>query len=141
MKWLSRFLLLVLVACGTTSTPVPPPSATNKGVFSGTVAYREKLALPPNAEVAVRVWDAMLPPDVATVGQAKFQALGKQEPLSFELFFDPALIQDSHTYGARASISVDGVVWFQSEAPVPVLTQGAPAVDVVLMLKRVAPPP
>ncbi len=139
MKRLSAsLLLLALVAC---HTAPPTRSATRKGIFSGTVTYREKLALPANAQVSVRVWDAMLPPDVATVGQADFQALGKQVPLPFEVFFEPALIQYSHTYGARASISVDGVVWFQSEAPVPVLTQGAPAVDVVLMLKRVAPPP
>ena len=134
-------LLLAAAACGTPSTPPAVPTATNKGIFSGTVTYREKLALPANAEVAVRVWDALLPPDVATVGQAKFQAQGKQVPLAFECFFDPALIQGSHTYGARASISVDGVVWFQSEEPVPVLTQGAPAVEVELLVKRVAPPP
>ncbi|MGO8969119.1 MAG: YbaY family lipoprotein [Myxococcaceae bacterium] len=132
--------LLAATACGTTSTPPVAPTATNKGVLSGTVTFREKVALPPNAQVSVRLWDAMLPPAVATVGEAKFQA-ASQVPLPFELFFDPALIQDSHTYGARASISVDGVVWFQSEQPVPVLTQGAPTVEVVLLVKRVAPPP
>ncbi len=132
--------LLALCACGTPGTPAPTATPSNKGVLSGTVTYRERMALPPNAQVAVRVWDAMLPPDVATVGEAKFQA-STQVPLPFEIIFDPSLIQDSHTYGARASISVDGVVWFQSEQPVPVLTQGAPTVGVELLLKRVASPP
>jgi hypothetical protein len=33
------------------------------------------------------------------------------------------------------------VVWFQTETPVPVLTNGAPTVDVEILVKRVAPPP
>jgi len=128
------------MACGTPSTPPPPALARNKGVLSGTVVYREKVALPPGAQVSVRLWDALLPPDVATVGEAKVPA-STQLPVPFEVFFDPDNIQQSHTYGARASISVDGVVWFQSEQPVPVLTQGAPSVGVDLLVKRVAPPP
>jgi len=119
---------------------MPTPGASQKGVLSGTVTYNEKMALPPGAQVSVRLWDALLPPDVATVGEAKFEATA-QVPIPFELFFDPALIQSSHTYGARATIRVGGVAWFQSEAPVPVLTQGAPTVDVVLLVKRVAPAP
>ena len=132
--------LLAAAACGTASTPPPAPAARNKGLLSGTVTYREMVALPPNAQVAVRVWDALLPPEVATVGETKFPAAG-QVPLPFELFYDPDLIQETHTYGARASISVDGVAWFQTEQPVPVLTQGAPTVGVELLVKRVAPPP
>ena len=132
--------LLSVVACGTPSTLPAPALASNKGVLSGTVVYRERMALPPGAQVSVRLWDAMLPPQVATVGEAKFPAT-TQVPVPFEVFFDSGAIQQSHTYGARASISVDGVVWFQSEQPVPVLTQGAPSVGVELLVKRVAQPP
>ena len=141
MKWaLSLLGLGLALACGTASTPPVVPQAHNKGLLSGTVTYREKMALPPGAQVAVRLWDATEPPDVATVGESKFAATS-QVPLPFEVFYDPGLIQQSHTYGVRASISVDGVVWFQSEAPLPVLTQGAPTVGVELLVKRVAPPP
>ena len=126
--------------CGTTQTPLPPPVANSKGLLSGTVTYRERVALPPNAEVRVRVWDALEPPASATVGETKFIAQS-QVPVPFELFFDPGLIQASHTYGARATISVEGVVWFQTETPVPVLTNGAPTVGVEILVKRVAPPP
>jgi len=104
------------------------------------VVTRETVALPPGAQLSVRLWDAMLPPEVATVGEAKFPA-PSQVPIPFELFFDPGAIQQSHTYGARASIAVDGVVWFESERPVPVLTQGALSVGVELLVKRVASPP
>jgi putative lipoprotein len=132
-------LLLSVLGCGTTSTLPLAPSPAGKGVFSGTVTYRERVALPPNAQVSVRVWDALLPPGSATVGETTFVASG-QVPLPFELFFDPGLIQQTHVYGARATISVDGVVWFQTEKPVPVLTEGVPTVGVEIVVQRVAAP-
>jgi len=140
MRSLSCLCILVAVAAVgcSYSTPMavePPPA--DKGVFSGTVTYLERSALPPNALVTVRVWDALEPPESATVGQTQFVAQG-QVPLPFQLFFDPALIQKSHTYGARASITVEGTVWFESQKPVPVLTQGAPTVGVELLVQRSA---
>jgi putative lipoprotein len=144
MKHVPAWCVLVAsvsaVRCGTTETPPPQPSPTTKGILSGTVTYRERMALPPNAEVRVRVWDALEPPTSATVGETKFIAQG-QVPLPFELFYSPQLIQSSHTYGARATISVEGVVWFQTETPVPVFTGGAPTVGVEILVKRVTPPP
>jgi putative lipoprotein len=137
LAWL---VLAVAFGCSSTETPLPPPAPSQKGALTGTVTYSERMALPANALVRVRVWDALEPPSSATVGETSFVAQG-QVPLPFELFFDPALIQASHTYGARASISVEGVVWFESETPVPVLTNGAPTVEVQLLVKRVAPPP
>jgi putative lipoprotein len=135
-------LLAVLALSGcSTSTPMavePPPAG--KGILSGTVTYRERSALPANALVTVRVWDALEPPESATVGETKFIAQG-QVPLPFQLFFDPSLIQQSHTYGARAKITVEGTVLFESEKPVLVLTQGALTVQVELLVKSVAPPP
>lgn len=137
--FLSVFLAAAAVGCNTLGTPPPEPVANQKGILSGTVTYREPMALPPNALVKVLVWDAVEPPSSAPVGETSFVAQG-QVPLPFVLFFDPALIQASHTYGARASISVEGAVWFESEKPVPVLTGGAPMVEVELVVKRVSPP-
>jgi putative lipoprotein len=129
-----------LSACPQAEPPLPIANPNHLGLLSGTVTYRERMALPPNASVTVRVWDAMEPPTSSTIGETTFVAQG-QVPLPFQLFFAGDLIQASHTYGARASISVDGVVWFQTETPVPVLTNGAPNVEVELLVKRVTPPP
>jgi putative lipoprotein len=131
---------VLLGGCPQAEPPLPIPNPDHLGLLSGTVTYRERMALPPNASVTVRVWDAMLPPNSSTVGETTFVAQG-QVPLPFQLFFAGSLIQATHTYGARASISVDGVVWFQTEKPVPVLTNGAPNVEVELLVKRVTPPP
>lgn len=132
-------LLLGCLGCATASGPVPPP-AVHQGLLSGTVTYRERVALPPGANVSVRLWDALEPPSTATVGEAKFVAQG-QVPLPFELFFAPDLIQEAHPYAARARISVEGVTVYESPTPVPVLTMGAPSVGVELLVKRVAPLP
>ena len=137
--FVSLCLAAAAVGCSTEGTPPPQPAPNQKGVLSGTVTYRERMALPPNSLVKVRLWDAFERPSSATVGETSFVAQG-QVPLPFQLFFDPALIQASHTYGARASISVEGVVWFESEKPLPVLTNGTPTVDVELLVKRVTPP-
>lgn len=132
--------LLPPLACAPVQTPPPVPLARDKGLLTGNVTYMERVALPPNATVRVQVWDGVLPPAEATVGETSFLATG-QVPLPFTLFFDAGLLQSSHPYGARASITVDGVVWFTSAAPVPVLTGGAPTVDVTLVVQRVPAPP
>jgi uncharacterized lipoprotein YbaY len=127
---------LGLFGCATPASVQPLPR--QKGVLSGTVTYAEPVSLPAGALVTVRVWDAVEPLDSATVGEATRPASG-QGPLPFEVFFSPDLIQASHAYGARARVTVDGAVWFESEQPVRVLTQGGLTVGVELKVKRVAP--
>ncbi|MGO8970691.1 MAG: YbaY family lipoprotein [Myxococcaceae bacterium] len=107
-----------------------------KGILSGTVTYQEPPPLPPNAVLRVWVWDTVEPPESSTVGEGKFPVSGPG-PLPFEIFFDPALIQRSHLYVTRASISVDGVVRFESAEPVVVLTQGASSVALKLVVQRI----
>jgi uncharacterized lipoprotein YbaY len=131
------FATLALCACATASSPEQPPPQ-QKGVLSGTVTSAEPAPLPPHALLTVRVWDALLPPSVATVGETRVEASGPL-PLPFELFFDSGLIQESHPYGARAKITAEGVTLYETETPVHVLTQGALTVDVELPVKRVAP--
>ncbi|MGO9832194.1 MAG: YbaY family lipoprotein [Myxococcaceae bacterium] len=108
-----------------------------KGILSGTVTYQEPSPLPPNAVLRVWVWDTAEPAESSTVGEGKFPVTGPG-PLPFEIFFDPALIQGSHVYVTRASISVGGVVRFESAEPVVVLTQGASSVALKLVVQRVA---
>jgi uncharacterized lipoprotein YbaY len=129
----------VLVGCVTASGP-DAPGAAQKGVLSGRVTSQEATALPPHAVLTVRVWDGLLPPSVAAVGETKFEVTGPL-PLPFELFFNPGLIQESHPYGARAKITLEGVTLYETETPVHVLTQGALTVGVDVPVKRVAPLP
>lgn len=105
---------------------------------SGTVAYRERMALPPDAEVEVWITDTS--PGIVTMAilaQVSVPTAGKQVPVPFTLPVDPARVEPTHTYGLRAVIKSGGQTLFESREPVPVLTQGHPA-TVSLLLARAA---
>jgi putative lipoprotein len=137
-------LLLAALAGAGCASPLPPPPQpaplARQGLLTGTVTYRERLALPASATLTVLVWDALAQLPAAKVGETTLQIPG-QVPIPFEVFFDPALIQQDHTYAARATLRVDGVVWFESTTPVPVITQGMPVTGVQILVARVPPPP
>lgn len=120
----------------TAAAPGPPPAADVASTITGTVAYRERMALPPDAEVEVWVTDTS--PGLVTMAilaQATVVAAGRQVPIPFTLTVDPARVEAAHTYGIRAVIKSGGQVLFQTPEPVPVLTGGQPA-TVSLLLTR-----
>lgn len=49
-----------------------------------------------------------------------------QVPIPFALSYDPAQIDERHTYALRARILVDGKVWFMNTTLHRVITQGNP---------------
>ncbi len=104
---------------------------------TGTVAYRERMALPPDAEVHVQLSDISRE-DVAApvIADTTFAPAGRQVPLPFELSYDPARIEATHTYAVRATIRSDGRLLFTTTTVAPVLTRGNPE-QVALMLVRV----
>jgi putative lipoprotein len=104
----------------------------------GTVAYRERMALPPDAEIEAWITDTSPGIQVqAVLGRATVGANGRQVPIPFEIEVDPARVAASHTYGIRAAIRSRGTTLFETPEPVPVLTQGAPS-EVQLLLQRAA---
>lgn len=108
-----------------------------KPVVTATVTYRERIALPANAEVTVTLEDisrADAPADVLT--SQTLVSGGANVPFTFELPYDPAQIDEGALYSVRAQITVDGVLWFTSDTIAPVLTRGA-GTDVELVLVRV----
>ena len=110
------------------------PAEAQTSAVTGTVAYPQKMALPPNAVVEVRLQDvsqANLPPK--TVAEQRI-TLGKlQLPLLFEVRFDPAKIDQRHSYMISADVLVDNEVRFTNEKTYPVLTLGHSShVDVIL---------
>jgi putative lipoprotein len=128
---------VLLAGLGCASAPsVPRPS----GTVSGTVVYRERMAIPPDTQVTVLLWDALGSLPASKLGQTTFRTSG-QVPIPFEVTYDPAAIVPDHTYAVRASITVDGKLWFESAMPVVVITQGAPSTGVQVLVQRVTPPP
>jgi len=110
-------------------------------MITGTVAYRERMALPADAAIDVRLEDVSRQDAPAkVVAENVFAAAGQQVPIAFQLAYNPADINPAHTYSIRASINVNGQMMFTSTTAAPVLTGGAPS-QVSLMLQQVKATP
>ena len=118
---------------GQTSDQAAAPA---QGSVSGTIAYRERVALPPNAAIEVKVQDVSLQDAAAkTIAETVFSPEGKQVPLPFQLSYNPADINQAHSYQVRANISVNGKLMFTSTTAYPVITHGASS-QVAIMLQQ-----
>jgi len=140
-------LLLASVAAGCAGNSpgdsAPPADSgppAESGLVTGTVAYRERMALPPDAVVQVQLSDVSMQDARAQVlSEITLSPAGRQVPLPFELRYDPAKIQPRRRYAVRATIRGEGRLLFTTDTQVPVLTEGHPD-KVDLMLVRVTSP-
>jgi len=113
--------------------------AQARGVITGTVLYRERIALPADAQVEVRLEDvtrADAPADV--IAEKTVAADGTQVPIPFELRYAPERIQPNHRYAVRASIRApSGDLMFAATTQHAVLERGAADQDVAILVQRV----
>jgi putative lipoprotein len=137
---MAALLGLVLSGCaasgaGSTQTDV------KEAVLKGTVSYRERIALPADAVVEVRLSDVSRQ-DVAAPVIAETTVLpeGRQVPIPFELRYEPGKIDSNRTYALRATIRSAGRMMFTTTTAYRVMTQGNPT-QVNLMLERVVAGP
>ncbi|CAH6850843.1 conserved exported hypothetical protein [Vibrio chagasii] len=115
----------LLVGCQATSETNASQEvvAENTQVISGTVSYRERIALPENALVTVTLEDISLADAPSTViATQEFTTDGKQVPFAFELSYDNDKIKANHRYNMRASIHVDGKLRFTTDTIKSVIT-------------------
>ena len=107
--------------------------------LNGTVAYLQRIALPPNAIIEVSLQDVSKADAPAEVlDSVKIPSAGRQVPIPFTLHYDPAQIDERYTYTVSARITVDGVLTWISKTQNPVLTRGAPSDNVEIMVEQVA---
>jgi putative lipoprotein len=108
-----------------------PPEVT------GTVTYRERFVLPPDAELRVTLYEAKGAGAEPTFIAEQTVPRPGQVPLRFRVAFPPSVIDARAGYTLVARIEIGGRLAFVSEQPVPVLTLGNPsAVDIVVMRAR-----
>jgi uncharacterized lipoprotein YbaY len=102
-----------------------------------TVFYRERIAMPPNAALIVTLEDvSRADAPAVTVARRRIEEPGNV-PIDVELAYDPSIIDDRFTYAIRATIEVDGELWWSSTQAHHVLTHGAPD-RVEVMVSRVS---
>jgi putative lipoprotein len=116
-------IMLTLGACtgssGTTQTEITE--------VSGTITYRERMALTADAEVDIKLLDVSLA-DASSVELASTVITNPgQVPISFKLEFNPAEIEERKTYVIRADIRDRGRRMFTTDTSYPVLTRGSNA--------------
>jgi uncharacterized lipoprotein YbaY len=111
------------------------------GTVTGTVTYLQRMALPPDAVIEVKLQDVSLADARAkTIADQKITLGNRQVPLPFELKFDPAKIDPKHSYSVRATILMEGQPHFVTDKAYAVLTQGHPS-HVELILQQVPAEP
>ena len=122
-------LLLHLAVCTTASAG---PTATVRGEAT----YRERIAVPPGAQLEVVLQDVSRADAPAQViGSVTLSDIG-QPPYRFEIPYLPEQIVASHRYSVRARLTHQGQLLFTTDRTYPVITAGNPT-EVQLLLKRV----
>ena len=107
--------------------------------LNGTVAYRQRIALPPNAIIEVSLQDvSKMDAPAEVLDSVQIPSAGRQVPIPFTLHYDPAQIDERYTYTVSARITVDGVLTWISTTQNPVLTRGAPTDNVEIIVEQVA---
>lgn len=110
-------LVAMTMACSeqkeaTTETARQAPDNSRMQVISGSVLYRERIALPPGAEVTVVLEDQSRMDVPATPITDYTHITDGPPPYSFRLVYDPSAIDERGTYGLRARIEADGELLF-----------------------------
>ncbi|MEE4174481.1 MAG: YbaY family lipoprotein [Xanthomonadales bacterium] len=133
---LGLLVAVVVTGCGGEEAAVSPEPAS--ATLTGTVTYRERMALPVNATIDVRLLDISLQDAPARVlAQQTIEAAGQSVPIPFALDYAPGLVQDRLTFAVRAEIrSADGELLWTTDTVHPVLTRGAPKDGVEIRLVR-----
>ncbi|MCE8509533.1 YbaY family lipoprotein [Ruegeria pomeroyi] len=110
--------------------------AAEAGTVSGSAAYRERIALPPDAVLQVELRDISRQDVAAPLLSARRYAM-TPVPMEFSLEYDDALIDPAMRYAVSARILQDERLLFVTDTVVPVLT-GEAGHTVDLLLVRVS---
>jgi putative lipoprotein len=126
---------LLVGACGS------PEEETGSPV-TGTVAYRERIALPDDVVVTVQLQDVSKRDAPAGVlGEQVIHAEGKQVPIHYSVPYDPGVIDERFSYTVSARIEDGaGKLLFISDTAVPVITGDNPTKGVEIVVVSVDSP-
>lgn len=91
---------LPLAACATLGPSEQPVSVT------GQISYRERMALPPTAQVQIQLSDvSLMDAPSRTIAEQSFTADGRQVPFAFSFTVDQNKLDPRHSYAVSARIT------------------------------------
>ena len=110
--------------------------------MTGTVTYRERIALPDDAVVSVRIQDVSRMGAAAQVmGEQVIHTNGGQVPIAYTVPYDPETIDERFSYSMSVRIEDGaGKLLFISDTSVPVITRDNPTKDVEIVVVSVGSP-
>ena len=122
---LAAALAVTITACRE-STPGSSSETdmANATVISGTVIYRERMALSNQAELEITLEDVSRQDVAAKIIARQVIKDTGQVPIRFELPYEPADIDERMSYSLRAKLRDRGRLMFISDTHAPVLTRG-----------------
>ena len=104
---------------------------------TGTVTYRQRIALPPDATVIVTLEDVSRADAPSTViGGDMIRTLGQQVPIPYSVVYDPADIVPQNRYVVRAKIFYGDDLSWTSTTAYPVIIQDNPT-DVEIIVEQI----
>ena len=138
--------LMAVVGCQSEPAPanstleIPSGREPNASV-SGTVTYRERIALTPGAMLVVEIRDTSYADAAAELIARQTISDPGQVPIRFKVEYSREDIESRNTYSVSARIiESDGRLAFTNDTAYDVITRGSPSkVDMLLVL--VQPPP
>ena len=142
--------LLALAACQGGAGNSPDATVTNEvtsgnranASVSGSVTYRERLALSPGARLEVELRDTSLQDAAAPLVAEQVIENPGQVPIDFEVGYNKDDIEPRNTYSVQARIiESDGRLAFINDTAYDVITRGNPGkVDMTLVMVQPPPP-
>lgn len=125
-------ILAALSACQATGGSPPSTTAESPAArvtLNGTVAYRQRIALPQDARLKVTIADVgRTDAPAQAIAETEIETAGRQVPIPFTLDYDPAQIapRGSYAVSARITDASGALLWITDtrfNLPVP----GTPA--------------
>jgi putative lipoprotein len=112
-------------------------SATQRPAqLTGRVTYRTRAALPAGAVIDVRLLDvSRMDAPAVVLGRAEIVTQGEQVPVPFVVGYDAAAIDERFRYTVQVTITIEGRVAYRTTTAHSVLTSGAPAANVEVVVE------
>lgn len=120
---------LPLAACATLGPSEQPVSVT------GQITYRERMALPPTAQIEIQLSDvSLMDAPSRTIAQQSFTADGRQVPFAFSLTVDQRPLDPRHSYAVSARITdASGRLMFITDTRNSVAFDGRSRIDMGIL--------
>lgn len=121
--------ILPLAACATLSPSESPVAVT------GSITYRERIALPPTAQIDISLDDvSLMDAPARNIARQSFTADGRQVPFAFSLTVDQRPLDPRHSYAVSARITdATGKLMFVTDTRNSIVFDGRPQIDMGML--------